>query len=115
MPNIFVANNGDREITGVESYLNPNGIMVYFTNGFVPFKDLDQLQNKLSKVMSSVKEDDYLILNGPNLLCVLLVFMWLNRFEKCCILHSEGHKGWRKIELRRREWITPFLMENAGT
>lgn len=69
MPKVYVISNNGFDFTSAAE----KGELVFLTSGYVDVhKDFDKFQEKFQNILKDFKhEEDYLLLVGSNLLCVL--------------------------------------------
>jgi hypothetical protein len=77
MPKVYVVSNNGFDLTNAEKF----GEVIYLTSGFVDVhKDYDKLKEKLTNILKDATPDDYLLLVGVNLLCVMAYEIMSNAF-----------------------------------
>lgn len=67
MPNVFVINNSTHDYSKAVRF----GTIVNVTEGNVPIFKTDVIKGMLKKALVDFKEDDFLLIAGPTLLCIM--------------------------------------------
>jgi hypothetical protein len=86
---VYVVNLGEREFDLSESYGEP----IYLTQGFVQLYDIAILKDRIKKQLKHATKEDFLLLSGNNLLCVIVSETWKELFGFVNILHYDPKKG----------------------
>lgn len=80
---VYVTNFTGFEYSEAEKF----GEMVFMTEGYVDFKNINKVTEKLAFFIQKSKPDDYLLLSGNNLLCAIALHHWLMFHGTCKVLH----------------------------
>jgi hypothetical protein len=67
MARVFVINKSTHDCSKASKY----GTIVNVTEGNVPIFKIDTIKDMLYKKLKDFKEDDYLLIAGPTLLCIV--------------------------------------------
>lgn len=67
MSKVYIINNSDHDFTKAEKF----GELVTVTEGKVPIFKTDVMNNMLTDVLKDFTEEDYLLLAGPALTCIM--------------------------------------------
>lgn len=100
MPNVYVVNNAGYDYDKAQEH----GELIYLTQGYINIhKDYDELVGKLKNLIKTANpENDFLLLSGNNLLCLLAFDIWKEIHKKVNILHWNPSFGARVYELYKR-------------
>lgn len=83
-PRVYVANLANLDYSQAEKF----GTLVPFTKHYVKFNNIDGLTAKISNDLTQVNpQEDFLILSGNNLICALVLHLWMKRYNYARILH----------------------------
>lgn len=75
MPKVYVINNMNHSFHKAAKY----GTIHYVTKGKVPIFKTDVVKNMLRKGLESFNiKEDYLLLSGPSILCILATWIVMN-------------------------------------
>ena len=81
---VFIANQANLDYAKAEKF----GTLVPITKHFVRFDDIDGLTTKISRLLDdTMPHTDYLVLSGNNLVCAIVLHLWLKRHAYARILH----------------------------
>lgn len=77
MAKVYIANNTNHDYSKAEQY----GELVDVTNGKVPIFKTSIMKVLLEDGLAGFTEDDYLLLAGPAILCVMASTIVFNKFD----------------------------------
>ena len=77
MPKVFIVNNMEHDYSKAKHY----GTLVDATKGRVPIFRTNSVRNMLEECLKDFTEDDYLLLSGPSILCVIASTILFNRHD----------------------------------
>lgn len=96
MPNVYIVNNAGHPYESAKEH----GELVFLTSGHIDiYKEFTFLKRKLENLIKEASPDDYLLLSGSNLLCVIAENIWLKFHKKCNILHWNPNYGAKRYDL----------------
>lgn len=70
----------------------PYGEPIYMSKGFVEIDQYEAIRNKFQSLIETASPDDYLLLSGNSLLCVMAFDTWIKIHSKCNVLHWSQDK-----------------------
>lgn len=79
---VYVLNKGDHNYDAAKRY----GECIVVTEGIVPIFKTDHVSAVLMEKLSAYKEDDFLLVTGPVILCILATVILLRKFDSIKIL-----------------------------
>ncbi len=82
MPSVFVINHTGYSYSRAKEF----GELVYLTRGYIDFNDSAELKTSLRSLIETATPEDYLLLSGNTLLCVIAVDLWKSIHKSCKIL-----------------------------
>lgn len=81
---VYVANLANLDYSKAEKF----GTIVPMTKHYVRFDDIESLTTKISRTLDeTTPHTDYLVLSGNNLVCAIVLHLWLKRHAYARILH----------------------------
>ena len=83
MPNVFVANYVHLAYDQATKY----GELKFITRGYIRFDDISSISLDIAKILINSKPEDFLILSGNNLVCLIVGYMWMSLHGSVNILH----------------------------
>lgn len=83
MAAVYVTNKAGLDFTAASKW----GELNFITQGYVNFGDVEKLSLKINEVIMDSKPEDFLVLAGNNLLCVMVAIIWLRKHGRLNVLH----------------------------
>jgi len=86
MKTVFIVNH-----SGQHSYeaAKEKGELVYLTRGFIDIaNDLKSIVHSIESLIATSEPEDYLLLSGNGLLCVMAFDLWKRKHGKVTVLHT---------------------------
>lgn len=77
MAKVYIANNTNHDYSKAEQY----GQLVDVTNGKAPIFKTSLMRTILEEELADFTEDDYLLVSGPAILCIMASTVLFNKFE----------------------------------
>lgn len=103
---IFVANKASNlDYKEAENF----GEIVPVTRGYIDFTNIQKLSHEINKSIYLATEDDYLLLSGHNLVCAMVVWLWIKKFGSVQVLHFDK-KEERYVIVSLTNDSTPVLI-----
>lgn len=81
-PVVWVINEGGHDFSSAEQY----GRLVPITSGTINPFNVDRLMVLAAPRLEHATDEDYLLISGPQMLCAVVIAMWLKRFGKANLL-----------------------------
>lgn len=63
------------------------GVLKQITSGHISFASLDRIKFTIASAVAETHKDDYLVLSGANIVCVLSAIIWFQLHEQIKILN----------------------------
>lgn len=86
MTTVFVTNKIRLPYEKAEKF----GTVRYITGGFVNLNEVQNLSHMINKELFDSTPNDFLLLSGSNLVCVMVGFLWLRKHGRVNILHWDA-------------------------
>lgn len=107
---VFVANFAGHDYSKAKKY----GELVPITKGFVSMQGLDRLKFQIAEAIATTAPDDYLVLSGANIICVLSAVLWFQLHGKVRVLNLDKNtRDYREIVLTRENIDSVFTVLEA--
>lgn len=102
MPKVFVINGMTHDFSNAESY----GKLVYVTEGKVPLFKTDVTRKMLKEGLVGFTADDYLVVSGPALMCMMATLLVSD------IVKAEGatHIKTLVFEAKQQDYVCRHLL-----
>lgn len=112
-PRVFITNSAGHDFSNAKQF----GELVWVTKGFVSFHSLDRLKHILSEKLQDTNKDDYLLLSGTQVICVVSALVWYEKHKQINILvHDKKHYGYyRKLTITQSNLEDIMKVVNDGT
>jgi|GraSoiStandDraft_4_1057263.scaffolds.fasta_scaffold120446_2 hypothetical protein len=109
---VFVTNFAGHDYTKAERY----GEIVYITKGYVSFFSLDRIKYRVCEALQGSTEDDWLLLSGIPMICVVAACYWLWKHDKVKLLvHDKRSDGnYRELIISDKNFADLFAVLNHG-
>lgn len=93
MSKVYVVNHSGYDYSKAQ----PFGEVVVMTQGYIDYKKLNVVIQKICSHIDTSTQDDYILLSGNNFLCAIALQRWAAKHGICKILH--WHPSNRNYEL----------------
>lgn len=113
MSKVYITNSAGHDFTNAKQF----GELVWVTKGFVSFHSLDRLKHILSEKLAETKPEDYLLLSGTQVICVVASVIWYEK-HKCInlLVHDKKHYGYyRKLTITQSNLEDIMSIVKDGT
>lgn len=87
--NVYILPHTDHNYDTVKPY----GRVIYIHRGFLDLKNPSQLQITLSSAIINSSPDDFLLLAGPSLACIIIALTWYHMHGTCKLLAYDSRDG----------------------
>lgn len=87
--NVYILPHADHNYESAKYY----GNLIYIHRGFLDLKNPAQLQVLLTAAILHSHEEDYLLLAGPALACIIVALTWYHVNGKCKLLAYDSRDG----------------------
>lgn len=105
MSRVFVTNYAGHDLSASEKY----GEVISLTRGYISFGSLDRVNYTIAEKLTqyNVTEDDYLLLSGISIICIMAAMIWYNKFKKVKLLvWDPPTKDYRLMEVNESLYET---------
>lgn len=75
MPRVFITNVAGHDFSKAEKF----GEITWITKGWVPLQSLDRIKFLVTEKLVDVKPEDFLLLSGTQVVCVVAALVWHNK------------------------------------
>lgn len=88
----------------------------YVTKGYVSFGSLDRVKYRVAEAIADSKPEDYLVLSGRAIICVLAAIMWIEKHGKVKLLVWDEKKGgqYRELEVNKSSLIDLLMVTSSN-
>jgi hypothetical protein len=109
-PRVFVTNFAGHDYTKAEKY----GEIVWVTKGYVSFHSLDRVKYRVCEALKDSKPEDWLLLSGIPMICVVAACYWLWNHNKVKLLvHDKRSDGeYRELIISDKNFADLFAVLN---
>lgn len=87
--NVFITNYAGHDFKKAEKF----GVLRPVTKGYVSFGSLDRLKFDISSTLSESRPDDYLLLSGTAIICVVSAIVWFKKHGSVKLLVLDKKSG----------------------
>lgn len=94
MSKVFIINNMTHDYTSAEKY----GELVNVTEGKMPIFKTDTMRKILQDKLVDFTSEDYLLISGPTLMCIMAYQVALDILESRRVLLGEGDCEWLHLK-----------------
>ena len=111
-PCVYVTNFAGHDYTKAEKY----GEIRYVTKGYVSFHSLDRIKYRICEALQDTQDDDWLLLSGIPMICVVAACYWLWKHKKLKLLiHDKRSDGdYRELIISDKNFTDLFAVLNHG-
>lgn len=84
MKRVFVTNYAGHDFAKAENF----GEIYFLTRGYISLQSLDRVNFLVAKAMHDydITPEDYLLLSGMSIICVMSAVLWYHKFSSCNLL-----------------------------
>jgi hypothetical protein len=109
-PRVFVTNFAGHDYTEAEKY----GEIVWITKGYISFHSLDRVKYRICEEVDKSTSEDWLLLSGIPIVCVLAALYWQWKHTKVKLLvHDKKKNGeYRELIVTDKNWSDLFNVLN---
>ena len=110
---VYVTNFSGHDFSKAEKF----GEIAWITRGYVSFHSLDRVKFRICEEVDKSSEDDYLLLSGIPIICVLCATYWLWKHKKCKMLvHDKKKDGeYRELLISDKNYTDILKVLSHGT
>lgn len=107
---VFVTNFAGHDYTKAEKY----GTITWITKGYVSFHSLDRVKFRICEALVDCREDDWLLLSGIPMICVVSALYWYHRHKKVKLLvhDKKGNGDYRELIITEKNFNDLFAALN---
>ena len=107
---VFIANYQDKDFAPANEFGEP----IFVTQCFVPLHNMTKVRSSLKKFVDLSSQHDYLILNGPSVIVLMLGLLWFAKHGYVNVL------SWDNKNTRYRHFVLGLesiveSVQNAST
>lgn len=112
-PRVYVTNFAGHDYTKAERY----GEIAYVTKGYVSFHSLDRIKYRICEALQGSDSEDWLLLSGIPMICVVAACYWLWKHKKVKLLiHDKRSDGdYRELVISDKNFADLYAVLNHGT
>lgn len=109
-PRVFVTNFAGHDYSKAEKY----GEIVWITRGYISFHSLDRVKYRICEEVDKSNEEDWLLLSGIPVVCVLaaLYWQWKHKKVKLLVHDKKGDGEYRELIVTDKNWSDLFNVLN---
>lgn len=109
-PRVFVTNFAGHDYSEAEKY----GEIVWITRGYISFHSLDRVKYRICEEVDKSTSEDWLLLSGIPIVCVLAALYWQWKHNKVKLLvHDKKKNGeYRELIVSDKNWSDLFNVLN---
>lgn len=109
---VFVTNFAGHDYTAAEQY----GEIVPITKGYISFHSLDRVKYRVCEALEETTEEDWLLLSGIPVICVLAATYWYFKHKKIKMLvhDKKGGGSYRELIISEKNFQDLFAVLNHG-
>lgn len=110
---VYVTNFAGHDYTQAEKW----GELYWITKGYISFHSLDRVKYRVCESVQSSEPEDWLLLSGIPMICVVATSYWMWKHNKCKMLvHDKKRNGeYRELILSDKNFSDLFNVLNHGS
>lgn len=110
---VYVTNFAGHDYSKAEEY----GELHWITRGYISFHSLDRVKYRICEALQDSQSEDWLLLSGIPMICVVAALYWNWKHTKCKILvHDKKRNGeYRPLILSDKNFSDLFNVLNHGS
>jgi hypothetical protein len=111
-PRVFVTNFAGHDYTAAEEF----GEIVPITKGYISFHSLDRVKYRVCESVGDSHEEDYLLLSGIPVICVIAASYWyfLHKKVKLLVHDKKGGGKYRELIISEKNFKDLFAVLDHG-
>jgi len=94
MSRVYITNAAGHDFSKAEKF----GELTWITKGWVPLQSLDRVKFLVAEKLQHARPEDYLLLSGTQVVCVVAALYWFYKFgEVKLLVHDKKEDDYREL------------------